>query len=58
MSPDASWSSPVQLVALDVQGGRVLKSRTFDPGVLQIAVGRLRGVPIGDIQIASSGIDQ
>jgi len=38
---------------LDSQDGTILKTRSFDPGVLQIAVGHLRGVPNGDVQVPS-----
>jgi len=49
----ANWSGPVRLVSLDSQDGTILKTRSFDPGVLQIAVGHLRGVPNGDVQVPS-----
>ena len=49
---DAEWRGPVRLVALDSQDYRVVESRTFAAGVLQISVGTLRELPRGDVHIA------
>jgi len=49
----ANWSGPVRLVTLDSRNGAILKTRSFDPGVLQISVGHVRGVPTGDVQVLS-----
>ncbi len=49
----ANWSGPVRLVSLDARDGTTLKTRSFDPGVLQISVGEVRGVPTGDVQVIS-----
>jgi hypothetical protein len=43
------WDGPVQVVKLDAREGTPLESRTFQPGVLQIGVGRLQKIPAGDI---------
>jgi hypothetical protein len=43
------WDGPVRIVKLDAREGTPLESRTFDPGVLQIGVGRLQKVPAGDV---------
>ena len=48
---DSAWRGPVQLVELEGQDYQVVKSRVFDPGVLQIATGRLRQVPAGDVTV-------
>jgi hypothetical protein len=45
----AGWSAPVELVRMDGRDGSVLNIRTFDPGVVQIATGRLTTVPAGDV---------
>ena len=47
----ANWSGPVQLVSVDSRDGTILKTRSFDPGVLQIGVGQLREVPAGDVYL-------
>jgi hypothetical protein len=49
---DAGWGGPVRLVALDGQSYRVVESRTFAAGVLQISVSALRGLPSGDVRMA------
>jgi hypothetical protein len=51
---DAAWRGPVQLVALGGQDYHFVKSRIFDPGVLQIAIAQLQQVPEGDVQVSSS----
>jgi hypothetical protein len=48
---DAAWRGPVRLVALESQAYRVIQSRTFDAGVLQISIGVLRGLPSGDVRM-------
>lgn len=48
-----NWSGPVGLVTLDSGNGAILKTRSFDPGVLHISVGRLRDLPTGDVQVLS-----
>ena len=45
----ADWNGPVQVVRLDGRDGTVLQTRTFEPGVLQIAIGLLAKVPAGDV---------
>lgn len=45
----AAWNGPVQVVRLNGRDGTVLQTRTFEPGVLQIAIGPLAKVPIGDV---------
>jgi hypothetical protein len=47
---DGAWGGPVRLVTIDSQTYRVVQSRTFDPGVLQISLGVLRGLPAGDVR--------
>jgi hypothetical protein len=37
---EAGWLGPVQLVRLGEQDGRVPLARTFEPSILQIAIGR------------------
>ena len=50
---DAAWGGPVRLVTIDSQDYRVVQSRTFDAGVLQISLGVLRGLPSGNVRRAS-----
>ena len=52
---DAAWGGPVRLVTLDTQAYRVVESRTFAAGVLQISVGTLRSLPSGDVRMAPAG---
>jgi hypothetical protein len=47
---EAGWGGPVQLVRLDERDGRVLQARTFEPGILQIAIAALAKSPVGDVQ--------
>jgi hypothetical protein len=49
---DAAWGGPVRLVTFDSQAYRVVQSRTFDAGVLQISLGVLRGLPSADVRMA------
>jgi hypothetical protein len=49
---DAAWGGPVRLVTIDSQDYRVLQSRTFDEGVLQISLGVLRHLPSGEVRMA------
>ncbi len=46
---NSQWQGPVQIVKLDPRDGKVIQTRTFDPGVLQISVGPLAKAPIGDV---------
>jgi hypothetical protein len=46
---EAGWNGPVQLVRLDERDGKVLQARTFEPGVLQIAIGALAKSPVGNL---------
>ena len=46
---EAGWDGPVQLVRLDERDGKVLQTRTFEPGILQIAIGPLAKSPVGDV---------
>jgi hypothetical protein len=46
---EAGWNGPVQLVRLDERDGKVLQARTFEPGVLQIAIGALAKSPVGNM---------
>jgi hypothetical protein len=39
---EAGWDGPVHLVRLDERDGRVLQARTFEPHILQIAIGPLQ----------------
>jgi hypothetical protein len=44
---EAGWDGPVHLVRLDERDGRVLQARTFEPRILQIAIGPLqRPLPV------------
>ena len=52
---DAAWGGPVRLVSLDSQAYRVVESRTFAAGVLQISVSGLRGLPSGDVRVMPPG---
>ena len=45
----AAWNGPIQVVRLNALDGTVLQTRTFEPGVLQIAIGPLAKAPIGDV---------
>ncbi len=54
----ADWSGPVQLVRLDGRDGRVMRSRTFEPGVLQISIGLLGTLPVGDVAVRSPNPDR
>src|ERR1039458_9168362 len=49
----ANWNGPVQLVRLNKRDGKLMRSRTFAPGVLQIAIGPLGKVPVGDVAARS-----
>jgi hypothetical protein len=40
-----AWVGPVQLVTLHEQDGRVPLVRTFEPGILQIAIGNFTKIP-------------
>ena len=46
---DSEWNGPVDLVRLNGQDGTVMQTRMFDPGILQIGVGRLAAVPKGEV---------
>ena len=50
---EAGWDGPVQLVRLDGRDGRVLRARTFEPGVLQIAIGPLAKSPVSDVSASA-----
>jgi hypothetical protein len=43
--PSAGWEGLVPLVTLDAGDGTILEARSFDPAVLQIAIGRLQKSP-------------
>ena len=53
-----NWSGPVRLVSLDARDGTTLKTRSFDPGVLQIAVGQVGAVPTDDVSVMSQRAGQ
>lgn len=55
---NAAWGGPVRLVVLDRQADKILSSRIFDPAILQIAIGSLRGAPQGDVTVSSVGADR
>jgi hypothetical protein len=44
----ADWGGPVQLVEMQIDGS-VTRTRSFDPGVLQIAIGSLAKAPVSDV---------
>ena len=46
---EAGLDGPVHLVRLDERDGRVLQARTFEPRILQIAIGPLTEAPTGDV---------
>ncbi len=48
-----NWGGPVRLASLDARDGTTLKTRSFDPGVLQIAVGQVGDIPAGDVSVIS-----
>lgn len=50
---NATWSGPVRLVVVSIPRGQVTNFRTFDPGVLQISLGKLQQIPAGDVHITS-----
>lgn len=50
LSAEAPNSSlPIQLVRIDPGDGRILQSRTLDPGYWRIALATLRVIPSGDV---------
>ena len=51
----ADWNGPVRLVRLDGRDGKLMRSRTFAPGVLQIAIGPLGKIPVGDVAATLAG---
>ena len=51
-----NWKGPVRLVSLDSRDGTIFKTRNFDSGVLQIAVGRLRNTPTGEVRVLAPKI--
>jgi hypothetical protein len=51
-----NWSGPVLLVSLDARDGTIFKTRNFDPGVLQIAIGQLRNTATGEVRVLSPKI--
>ena len=54
----ADWGGPVQLIALNERDGKLVRSRTFESGVLQIAIGPLGKVPVGDVAVRSPDTDR
>ena len=42
------FRGPVQLLKFN-RNGKLLKSRNFEPGVLQISMGQLTNPPVGDL---------
>ena len=54
----ADWGGPVQLVRLNERDGKLMQSRTFEPGVLQIAIGPLGKIPVGDVTARSPDTDR
>jgi hypothetical protein len=50
---DAGWRGPVRFVTLDSQAYRIIESRVFATGVLQMSVGMLRGLPSGDVHMGA-----
>jgi len=43
----------VRFVTLDSQAYRIIESRVFATGVLQMSVGMLRGLPSGDVHMGA-----
>jgi hypothetical protein len=49
---NAGWAGPVRVVTLDSEDYRLIQSRIFAAGVMQISVGALRSLPSGNVRIA------
>jgi hypothetical protein len=45
-----NWELPAELVRIDTQDGRIIRSRHLDPGFWRMAMAPLRRVPSGDVR--------